>query len=77
MVLNTKKWVFAALACVMALMTTRQVLADDAKPVETKPVEAKPELEYGKSAGDIMVRLRGLDVIPRDHGHIVLATPRP
>jgi len=54
-------------------------MADDAKPKTTPPTApqiaaATPESKdafSGKSGGDLMVRLRGIAVIPRDHSDYV------
>jgi len=40
------------------------------QPASTTPPAPKAEPQYGKSAGDFMIRLRGIEIIPRDHGSI-------
>jgi outer membrane protein len=57
-----------------AVMTALPAWSDSATtpaaPVPGATPVAKAEPEYGKKAGDFMIRLRGIDVMPRDHGDI-------
>ena len=60
-------------AVVLSILSFASVLPAMADNQEVKPVVApapKEEPEYGKKAGDIMIRLRGLMIMPRDHADI-------
>ncbi|HVJ42466.1 MAG TPA: OmpW family outer membrane protein [Dongiaceae bacterium] len=75
MLASFKKHLYIAALCLAATAAAGSARSDEASPATPATTPAatpapKAEPQYGKSAGDFMVRLRGIDVIPRDHGSI-------